>query len=137
MKKSAWSDLPNAHHIDRILAHLKANPDKWNAAGGAAWEAACDAAWEAARHAAWEAAWHAAWDAAWGAARDAAWDAARDAARDAAWGAILALMAWDDCAYLLDQKPEHVKIIALLGHQAAILLEPAVIAMYEEQMETV
>ena len=89
MKKSSWSDLPNAHHIDRIIAHVKANPDKWNAAGGAAWDA------------------------------------------------ILALMAWDDCAYLLDQKPEHVKIIALLGHHAAILLETAVIAMYEEQMETI
>ena len=97
MKKSAWHDLPNAHHIDRIFAHLKANPDKWNAA------------------------------------RDAAWNAATGAAM----GAILALMAWDDCAYLLDQKPEHVKIIALLGHEASILLEPAVIAMYEETLETV
>ena len=36
-----------------------------------------------------------------------------------------------------NQKPEHVKIMALLGHHAAMLLEPAVIAMYEEQMETV
>ena len=104
-ERTKWADFPNAQYIDRIIAHLKANPKKW--------------------------------DATYNAARDAAWDAARDAARDAAWGAILALMAWDDCAYLLDQKPEHVKIIALLGHHAAILLEPAVIAMYEEQMETI
>ena len=133
MKKSSWSDLPNAYHIDRIIAHVKANPDKWNATYNAAYTAARDAAYTAAR------------DAAYTAARDADYNAARDAARDAAWGAawgavtgaVLALIAWDDCAYLLDQKPEHVKIIALLGHHAAILLEPAVIAMYEEQMDTI
>ena len=35
-----WSHLPNAGHIDRILAHLKANPEKWSAAGDAAYYAA-------------------------------------------------------------------------------------------------
>ena len=112
-ERTKWADFPNAQYIDRIIAHLKANPKKW------------DATYNAARDAAW--------DAAWDAAYDAAWVAAGVAAR----GAILALIVWDDCAYLLDQKPEHVKIIALLGHEASILLEPAVIAMYEEILETV
>ena len=93
MKKTDWSELPNTAQIDRIIAHVKANPEKWTAT--------------------------------------------YNAARNAATGAILALMAWDDCAYLIDQKPEHIKVMALLGHEASILLEPAVIAMYEEQMETV
>jgi hypothetical protein len=60
-----WSNLPNAAHIDRVLAHVRANPDKWSAGRGAAGDAA----------------WGAAWDAAWGAGQGAcaalvAWDEA-------------------------------------------------------------
>ena len=89
---NAWSHLPNAKHIDRIMQSLKDDP--------------------------------AAWDAAWDAARDAAGDAVWVAAGDAVW----ALIAWDDCAYLLDTDPDKVRVLALLGHPAAILLLPAVIA---------
>ena len=53
---TAWAHLPNAAHIDRVLASLAATPKAWTAA----WDAARDAAW----------------DAAWGAAGNAAWDAA-------------------------------------------------------------
>ena len=60
-----WAHLSNAAHIDAVLASLKANPDEWYAAWGAAQSAA----------------WYAARDAAWYAARDAAWCAARDARR--------------------------------------------------------
>ena len=60
---NAWDYLPNAKHIDWVLADVKRNPQKWNAAYAAAW----DAAWDAARGAAWDAAWGAcaallAWD---------------------------------------------------------------------------
>ena len=41
---SAWSHLPNAKHIDRILASVKENPAAWDAARGAVWGAALDAA---------------------------------------------------------------------------------------------
>ena len=78
-------------------------------------------------------AWVAAWDAAWDAARGAAWDAARGAAWGAARGAIAALIAWDDCAYLLDSDVEAVRIYAALGVNAAILLLPAVIAFETEK----
>ena len=145
---TAWAHLPNAAHIDRVLAHLKQHPDRWDAAWdtarGAAWDAAWDtargAAWNAARGAAWDAAWsaaRAAWDAArgpaWDAAWDAAWAAAWDAARGAARGVIAALVAWDDCAYLLDQTPDFLRaqINLVDGHHQAILLLPAVIAMKE------
>ena len=60
-EKTAWADLPNAKHIDRVIASVRQNPEKWKAARGAAMAAA-------------------AWDAAYGAVRDAAWDAAGPAA---------------------------------------------------------
>ena len=109
---TAWAHLPNATHIDRVLAHLKQHPDRW------------EAAWEAARGAARGAAWGAAWDA----VRSAAWDAARGAALDA----VAALIAWDDRAYLLDQTPELLQAqINLVGDHGAVLLLPAVVAMRE------
>ena len=160
MTPTAWADLPNAKHIDRILADLKKNTDRWsatrNAASDATRNAAVDAAWNAARNAARTAAWNAAWDAVWDAARGAAWDAAwtaawdavwdatrdatRSAASDAAWtaartaarGAILALIAYDDCAYLLDEKPEHVQMLGLLGNEKALLLYQACLALQKE-----
>ena len=101
---TAWAHLPNATHIDRVLAHLKQHPDRWGAARGAARGAA------------------------WGAARDAAWGAAWGAARDA----VAALIAWDDRAYLLDQTPELLQAqINLVGDHGAVLLLPAVVAMRE------
>ena len=52
--------------------------------------------------------------------------AARGAARDA----ITALIAYDDCAYLLEQTPEVVRASArLTDDPAAVLLLPAVMAM--------
>ena len=136
MTQTAWADLPNEKHVDRILADLKKNPEKWAAAR--------DAAWAAARNTARVAAWDAAYDAARTDARGAAWDAAYDAARTdardavwyaawyAGWGAISALIAYDDCAYLLDEKPEHVKMLGLLGNEKAILLYSACIALQKE-----
>ena len=138
---SEWSHLPNAKHIDRILDSINSNPAKWrDAARGVAWDAASDAArgvaWDAARYAAWRAARDAVRDAARDAARDAVRDAVRDAAvgaaLDAAVDAILALLAWDECAYLLQEKPEHVLVLAGLGIESALLLLPACIAMETE-----
>ncbi len=127
-----WSHLPNAAHIDAVIVSLKANPDEWSAAWGAAW----GAAWYAARDAAWYAARDAAWNAALDAALDAAWDAALDAARGAAWGAargaargaILALVAYDDCAHMLDSEPDDLRILSKLGSHAATLMIHASIA---------
>ena len=53
--------------------------------------------------------------------------AAGAAARAAAGDAAIALIAWDDCAYLLDTDPDKVRVLALLGQPAAILLLPAAI----------
>jgi len=133
MTPTAWADLPNAKHIDRILADLGKNPGGWYDARVAAWDAASDSAWTAAWDAAWDAVWDAVWDAARGDAMSAASDAAWDAAMTAGCGALLALIAYDDCAYLLDEKPEHVQMLALLGNEKALLLYQACVALQKHE----
>jgi hypothetical protein len=115
--KTEWSHLPNAAHIDRVLASKKTHPEQWTAA------------WAAARAAAWAAAWAAARFAARFAALDAAWAAAGEAIWGAAGAAILALIAYDDCAQYLDMSSDQLKVWAILSENpAAVLLLPAVIA---------
>jgi hypothetical protein len=130
---TAWSGLPNAKYIDLVIASLKKNPASWVAVRDAAWakarDAVSDAARDMARDAAWDEVWDTVWNAEWDAVSDAARDAARDAAWDAVWSALLALVAWDDCGYLLEEKPEDVKMLALLGNHAAVLLYPACVAL--------
>jgi hypothetical protein len=94
-----WDNLPNAKYIDLVLESLKANPNEWGAARGAARTATLDAAY---------------------AARTAAWNAA--------WDAILALIAYDDCAHMLDSDPDDLRILSKLGSHAATLMIPAAIA---------
>jgi hypothetical protein len=130
---NAWAHLPNAKHIDAIIASVEAHPKEW----GAGRDAAGDAAYYAARCAAWGAAWDAARGAASSAASSAAynaarvaaggtaWDAACSAASGAAWDAILALIAYDDCAYMLNSNPGELEILAKFGNEKAILLLPA------------
>ena len=124
-----WAHLPNARHIDAVLAHAKQHPDKWRAAFHAARVAAQDAAHDAARGAARGAAWVDALAATWDAARDAAWDAARGAALGAALDACYALIAWDDAGDLLAMPVDAVRLLAECGHHPAALLLPAVTAL--------
>ena len=138
-----WDYLPNAKYIDWVITSLKQHPDIWTsapmAAWNAAWDAARDAAWWAARDAARDAALDAALRAAWSAAWYSARGAIRGALRDAAQSAILTLIAYDDCATLLDMPSEQLKTWALLTEQpTAMLLLPAVIAReHIAQLETV
>lgn len=125
---AAWAHLPNARHIDRILAHVKEHPDKWDAARVASLGATFTE-WAASRAAAANASRGAAREAVWAAARGATWDAFRGAARDA----ILALVAWDDAGALLDQPIDTVKARADKGDHAALLLYPAMMAMRDER----
>jgi len=139
MTQTEWAHLPNAKHIDWVIASLKANPEKWAAARVAAWDAARVAASVAARNAARDAAYNAAREA----AREAAWDAAGNAAYDAALGeawyaawnatddAISALISYDDCAYMIESEVDEIKILAKLGDQKAVLLLPACIVFNE------
>jgi hypothetical protein len=116
----AWDNLPNAKLIDWVLADLKRRPGTWDEAWAAAW----DEARGAARAAAWAAARAAAWAGAWAGACAAAWDAARDAARGAAWDVLVALVAYDEAADLLDMPSDAVRLLAVGGMPAAVLMEP-------------
>ena len=124
MSDTAWAHLPNARHIDAVLADVRKRPGAWGAVWGVARTAARTAAWDAA----WDAAQRAARDAAWDAAWRAAWDAARGAARDA----IAALVTWDSSADLLDCTPDVLRTMIDLAeppvcHQAALLLPSAIV----------
>jgi hypothetical protein len=126
---NAWSHLPNAHHIDRVLESVKSHPEIWDAARDAAhndldWYAATDAAMNAAR----ETSHNEAWDAALN-ARLAAQGAAWIAAQDAAWNAAVALVAFDDASKYLEMASDQLRVWAIISETpAAILLIPAMIA---------
>ena len=124
---SAWSHLPNAAHIDRVIESSNSYPEVWNVAYDSAWDAAWDAAYTAARGGAYTAAR--------GAARDAARGGAWGGAWDAAWNAVLAFIAYDDAANYLAMPSDQLKAWAILSENpAAILLLPVVIA-YERISE--
>ena len=125
MTAPAWAHLPNAAHVDRILASLAAHPKKWDTAQTGAHYASRGAARTAARTAARAEAWAvgrtAAWIAAWIATRGATWDAARESARTA----ITALIAWDDCAYMLELPEDALKLLRAVDNEQALLLSAA------------
>ena len=133
-EKTQWSHLPNAVHIDRVLASVKAHPDVW-AWPHATYDAAWDATYDAALCAAYDGARDAAWDAAW----DAAQNTARVVAKYAAGDAIAALVAWDDCAPYLDMPSDQLEMwYHLTERPACLLLLPAVRAFEQiEEMEMV
>ena len=124
--KTAWAHLPNAVHIDHILAHVKEHPEKWAAGYD-------KKSWKAAWVAVYDTAWTAAWVAVYDTARDEALDAAREAVWAAARGATVALIAWDYAGELLSLPPEQVKARADEGDRAAVLIYPAMLAMEEDK----
>ena len=144
-----WAHLPNAAHIDRVFASVKAHRNQWAeawntvqaAVRGKARPSALDVVWSKAWSKVQDAGRTAEYNAAWIAERDAAWAVVRDAERDAAWAvardascnsvqdatrcALLALCVYDDCAYMLDSDPGELAILAAFGDHRAVLLLPA------------
>ena len=122
MTTTAWDHLPNAVHIDRVIASAKANPTQW----GADWEVGHSAEMETA----WHKAWRESWDTMQLQYRGATWDAAAAVARDTLQSAavggvletILALITYEDCAYLIDSAPDDIRMLAMLGDHCAMLL---------------
>ena len=133
MSDAAWAHLPNAKHIDAVLADVKARPEAWTTARDAVRGVARTAAWDAARAAVR------------GVARTAAWDAARAAALASAWGAawdvLVALIAWDSAADLLECTPDVLRAMIDMAsppvcHQAALLLPYAIVRSADKQEVT-
>ena len=130
-----WSHLPNAAHIDALLADVKARPKVWDAS----WYVVRDTIYADDGDAAENASWRAVRSTVRGAERDALLDAAwrtildtiHDTARGTAWRAISALITWDESAALLDLTPDALRTIistcdGAVKYQAVLLL-PAVI----------
>ena len=117
---TAWDHLPNAAHIDRIIASAKAHPEAW----AAVWELAPWAVWEAALKVAVYS------------AREAAWDAAREAAPGhVATSAILALIAWDHSVKFLDMTSNELKMWQALSEDPACILLLPVVRVFEKIAE--
>ena len=123
---NAWSHLPNAIHIDRVLASVKSHPKLWYQARDQAWVQAWYQAWVQARDQAR--------DQASDQARDQVRDQVRDQARDQARATILALIAYDDSAKYLDLPLDQLEMLYLLNeHPTCILLQPAVFVFEKER----
>ena len=132
MTTTAWAHLPNAAHIDRVFASVKANPDHW----AAAWDVVQDTTWAEVRNVLKDQGRSAVWEEVREAAQNAAWDASgrekpvwysmRDVSLGASWNAtydtIFALVAYDDCAYMLDSDPSELAILAAFSDPRAVLL---------------
>ncbi len=119
---TTWAHLPNAAHIDRVFASSKANPDEWANAYNSIKKS--DTYWEVRLEA---------WLSVVDAVRDAVMNTIRITAEDALWDTIIALVAYDDCAYMLDSDPGELAIVAAFGDRRAILLLPACIALSKEK----
>ena len=101
MIATEWAHLPNAVHIDRVIASALANPGHWKETRGET----CDTTWSA------------------------TWDILQEQGRAmvrvagaATYDPILALCAYDDCAYMIDSDPGELAILAKFGDPRAILL---------------
>jgi hypothetical protein len=115
MTITGWADLPNAAHIDRVLASAKANPKHWALAWDTTWSAERTVALNVAR------------DAICSQERLKAWylvrkDTVENDSPNDTWGVVLALCAFDDCAYMLDSDPGELAILAAFGDPRAVLL---------------
>jgi hypothetical protein len=130
---AAWSHLPNAIHIDRVLASVKSNPDAWEHLYTEAREEAINQAWEAMNQAVGPPSWQAPWMA------QACFNACTTrnysvGPVDHARGVLLALIAYDDCAKYLDLPLDQLKMLYLLNeHPACLLLQPAVLVFAKEK----
>jgi hypothetical protein len=135
---NAWSHLPNAAYIDRILASVKSQPELWNQAWVQVGVRARGRVWDQVRDQAWEQAWYQVRDQAWVQARDQArdqvWYLARDQAIRQVAGPLLALIAYDDSAKYLNLPIDQLEMLYhLTEHPACILLQPAVVAFAMEK----
>jgi hypothetical protein len=116
---NALSHLPNAVHIDRVLTSFKAHPTLWDQAWSQVWSQSLSKAWaraaERVRYQAREQ------------ARIQVLDQAFDQSFDQARSALLALVAYDDCAKYLNLPIDQLQMLYYLtDHPACLLLQPAV-----------
>lgn len=120
-----WAHLPNAHHIDWVIASVKANPEKWSRAWDAIHETVCYHKLMRALHpvqtAALSANRHGIGVKAWEEARTSLEDADYKGSVAAA-KTVLVLIAYDDCQQYLNMSYEQLLSWALLSENSQVLL---------------
>ena len=130
MTSTAWAHLPNAVHIDRVIASAKASPSSWNTPLSLEDEATqmridvYSAIKNQGRKSEWDSVWptllNASLYSATALLRASLYPAT--AGTLVTVGVILALIAYDDCAYMLDSSPDDIAMLAMLGDTKAVLL---------------
>ena len=110
MTTTAWAHLPNAAHTDRVIASVLSNPVQWT------WVAS-----DPVRHPMWDVRGEA-YEVVRKQGRSSVWEEGRLSVLDGARDAILALIAYDDCAYMIDSDPSELAILAAFGDPRASLL---------------
>lgn len=137
-----WTHLPNAKHIDRILAHAAKHPEEWPSSRSYGWNEAWDAAKTVADAVNFPPKWDMTavraetWRMFTNAVKPSASDDLRNDAWDAVDDAVVALIAWDHAGDLLGLPPDELRAIAKLGVPSALLLLPACQALKHSTKET-
>lgn len=133
-----WSDLPNAHHIDRVLNLVRDYPKVWHEA----WLDVSDIPQETTDNARtivfdvsheedWRRLRELACSPEWGSFKLAKWDTEHDKTQawGAAWFVVMALLTYDDVDEYMEMSPNELKIWATLSEKPCpLLLLPAVAA---------
>jgi hypothetical protein len=134
MTQTPWADFPNAKHINWVLASLKACPEKWDMAYDKTIPVnsrrrvngrnlARQIVHNSSRFTEVECASKAIMNISDAYPKGMAWNAA--------WEPILALTAYDDCAYMIESAVGELRLIAAFGDTKAMLLLPACIVFNE------
>ena len=141
---NAWSDLPNARHIDRVLVSIKNSPAIWGKAGQIIHG-------EGNFNPDWVQAWsdtgrvildqvgrtEAKHSAQWAAERAIGPHNQYGVIRAAAWDAILALIAYDDCVHYLELSSDKLLFIADLSGQPAPRLLLSAVRAFEQESKAI
>ncbi len=126
----AWAHLPNAAHIDRVIASAHVDVSAWNEAIMQNAKLDIDNAWCDNNYDAWKKGRAIVKEKLGEDEFTKLLTLDRDLDKRHTLGdAIIALVAYDDCAYMLDSDPDELKIIAKFGNGVANLLWPACLAL--------
>lgn len=124
--KTAWSHLPNAIHIDRVLASVRSDPMAWSKVRQLDFNNVDSYCYTAVERLNLHVEWRIVWDhnSNYLAGLGLDWNVMANA-RWASWMALALFIKGDDCAYMLESEPGELAILATFGDQRAILLLPA------------
>lgn len=129
---NAWGDLPNANYIDWAFSSLEFNSHVWSDVGYQ---------WSDAYRTNWSNDSLSAWKKIWSLNRSKIWNEVQQktfasSLSEKIWSVyrptILGLVAYDDCAYLINEHPEEVELMARLGCTRSILMLPTSIVYHRK-----